>query len=771
MRRDKAGMMAMVVAGLMGAATTVAGQNDTSATLGSSGAYACDLRQGMVRCWGRDRDGELGDGHSGFGRAEASLVGLPERAMGISLGGHACAWSASGRAWCWGRNNLGQLGPAAVAALSSPVEIPNLSFSAVAAGGSHACGIAGGDVWCWGGNFAGQLGNGTQSDWVTPWPQPKKVANLGGTARAISAGPWHTCALLTSGEVRCWGDNGHKQLGTHAGDAAPNNPVALHPVTAPLGKAATSVSVGIDHTCATLVDGSVSCWGYNGYGQSGGALGYEQDPFTVIPANAVGVAAGGFHTCALMADGSVKCWGDNSWEQLGVPIGSNGEPGVVTGLPAGAVALAAGGANTCVRMQDSDVRCWGYDGEGGLGDGQVSGYSTTPVKVHTTEPIWTLDAGTVHTCAIGQSGAVSCWGASWFGVLGSPGYDALSPRPATLLPRVSPPVEVGAGAWHTCLRHGDGAVQCWGSNDFGMLGSPSAGFPDIATPVWSSLPSPAVRLDAGAGHSCAIDGTSKAFCWGDGLLGQLGSGAFFENGTWSAQYVQAPFAFTDVQGGYDHSCGVSAGKMYCWGGNDYGQLGVGTIVPNGDRRAKPQAVPLPQTVARIAVGGYQSCAMTDIGTTYCWGAIGAQSIVASPQAMTFFSGVVEEIAIGGTHFCARLASGAVECAGTNDVGQLARTSSPNPLIDSANPVALPAAAKRVVAGYDFTCAQLVSNEIYCWGSNSNGQLGIGKPSYRAEKKRVVGLPLFYDGFDLEVMDIKIPRNPSGRRTPMPGTRH
>jgi hypothetical protein len=131
---------------------------------------------------------------------------------------------------------------------------------AVAAGENHSCALlSGGAVRCWGANGSGQLGNGTTTDFPAAMP----VVGLGGTATAIAAGWLHTCALLNNGTVRCWGANGYGQLG----DGTMTRRTT--PVTVSLPITATAIAAGGEHTCALLNDGTARCWGYNFYGQLG----------------------------------------------------------------------------------------------------------------------------------------------------------------------------------------------------------------------------------------------------------------------------------------------------------------------------------------------------------------------------------------------------------------------------------------------------------------------------------------------------------------------
>ena len=182
----------------------------------------------------------------------------------------------------------------------------------------HSCAIIDfGMVSCWGRNGDGQLGDGTTTDRNTP----TQISTLGTnrTAIAISAGGYHTCAILDDGSVSFWGWNDYGQLGDGT-TTNRNTPTQ----TSSLGtdRTAIAITAGYHHTCAILDDGSVSCWGYNNKGQLGDGTTTERNTPTQTSSlgtdrTAVAIDAGGYHTCAILDDGSVSCWARNNYGQLG----------------------------------------------------------------------------------------------------------------------------------------------------------------------------------------------------------------------------------------------------------------------------------------------------------------------------------------------------------------------------------------------------------------------------------------------------------------------
>jgi alpha-tubulin suppressor-like RCC1 family protein len=144
------------------------------------------------------------------------------------------------------------------------------------------------------------------------------VSDVLGGAQAVTAGYYHTCALLTSGNVRCWGSDSYGQLGDGNSMSFQVNPTSVATVSGELG-GVQAIAAGAHHTCALLNTSAVRCWGYNIYGQlgDGTTTNRSNPPDTDVLTGAQAIAAGFYHSCALMKTGSVRCWGYNYDGQLG----------------------------------------------------------------------------------------------------------------------------------------------------------------------------------------------------------------------------------------------------------------------------------------------------------------------------------------------------------------------------------------------------------------------------------------------------------------------
>jgi alpha-tubulin suppressor-like RCC1 family protein len=344
-------------------------------------AHSCARRaDGTVACWGKNLNGQLGNGTmSHIETAPVAVVGLSDAVELSAAQIHTCARRARGTVVCWGDNQYGQLGNGTTTPSTVPVNVSGITDAVeLVSGAFHFCARTSvGKVLCWGRNDFGQLGNGTEIEAHVPTAVP------GLTAVALGAGDFHSCAVLADGSVECWGQNSNGQLGDTS-LAQQDAPVAVKALTGAL-----EVTAGVVHTCART-GGAVFCWGVNengqlGYGLYDGALVGSLTPVDAMGVTkAVQIGAADNQTCARNGDGTVMCWGQNNQGQTGtsgdlLDTGNVLVPTAVVNLE-DAVELAVGSEHTCARTRDDAVWCWGANGSGQLGDGTTTDeHQPTPV--------------------------------------------------------------------------------------------------------------------------------------------------------------------------------------------------------------------------------------------------------------------------------------------------------------------------------------------------------------------------------------------------------
>jgi alpha-tubulin suppressor-like RCC1 family protein len=507
----------------------VTGLGSSVQAISAGGSYTCALTTGGgAKCWGYNSSGRLGDGSTTTRLTPVDVTGLNSGVQAISAAiSHTCALTTNGGMKCWGGNSNGQLGDGSDRERFTPVDVRDLNsdVQAISAGWGHTCAVTtGGRAKCWGWNIHGQLGDGNRTNRLTP----VSVTGLGNGVEAVAAGSSHTCALTMTGGAKCWGLNGSGQLGdgSTTNRLMPVNVAALDSGVQALSAGGYSLGGGNYRTCALTTSGGVKCWGDNTYG----ALGDGGTTTRLTPVNVAGlgsgmqaVSVGGGHTCALTTGGGVKCWGLNSSGQLG--DGSTSvrlTPVDVTGLGSGVQAISTGEYHTCALTTNGGVKCWGYNSSGRLGDGSTT-TRLTPVDVTDLgSGVQAISAGYQHTCALTTGGGVKCWGANFSGQIGD-GSTTQRLTPVEVTGLGSNVQAIGAGYLHACALTTGGSVKCWGYNKFGQLGDGST--TDRLTPVdVTDFGNGVQAINTGYQHTCALTAGEGVKCWGYNQFGQLGIG-------------------------------------------------------------------------------------------------------------------------------------------------------------------------------------------------------------------------------------------------------
>jgi len=348
-------------------------------------------------------------------------------------------------------------------------------------GGLSICGWveSGGEAQCWGSNTYGKLGDGTTENKSSP----TTVSGLEPGARAIATGVNHTCAITAEGAAVCWGRNNYGQLGIGSTDTK-QTPTQVSGLTSGV----RAITAGDYHSCAITSTGAVRCWGLGTSGELGnGASNSSNIPVatSVVTSGVQAIAAGASHTCAITSANAVRCWGKGDYGALGNNNGGASNSPVQVLLPAGATPteISAGDGYACASRYARDTYCWGNNANGQLGNGETS-HSLVPVKADVSL-VWledythSISCGTAHACVLQRMVTADhlwCWGSNASATFGN-GNTTSSTKPirvdlpTTVFPSAAKDLVMSRGSSHVCaLSVADKRLACWGNNGSGRLG-------------------------------------------------------------------------------------------------------------------------------------------------------------------------------------------------------------------------------------------------------------------------------------------------------------
>ena len=740
--------------------------------------HSCALindNKGTVKCWGLNDYGQLGTSSSIVQISTSSqiIVNGLGNVTAIAAGyNHSCALIDNSTVKCWGDNYSGQLGTStSIITTPSPIEVLGLSnVQSIALGHYHSCAlIYDGTVKCWGSNYSGQLSTST----ITSTSSPISVSGIG-TTTAISLGYNHTCALLENKKVKCWGNNIYNQLGTSTSYSQNHLPVEVYGLSN-----IKSISSGGDHSCALTNNREVLCWGKN---ENAGQLGTStvivpiatSTPIQVnISGTATSISAGYNKSCALLDNSTVKCWGGNDYGQLGTStiISSTSTPLKVYGLDiVNSLPVVSHGLFACVIINNGKVKCWGDNSSEQLGvpyDSETSNPTpiTIPVLLDTDKVenkfislynsfldsfenvlaslysdiqsiLQKIFSPDYYSITQDKNSTNYIYGKNYAG--GVVGYTAGVLRQSPVL----------MGGTHTCVIVDNGAIKCWGYNNYGQLGVRINNVPETtAVPKdvlsfdgeWTYTKAKSISL--GYNHTCALNYESKnsVRCWGYNNKGQLGTSSNSLPNSWIVQVIKtlsnvtyiASNPFTEDN---SYNCVIiNDGTVKCWGDNSSGQLGTSTTVTIAT--STPINVYGLSGVRSIALGNSHSCAVINNGEVKCWGdnssgQLGTSTTVtiatSTPINVYGLSGV-RSIALGNSHSCAVINNGEVKCWGNNSSWQLGTST----VYYSSSPISISGlgTATTISLGDNHSCSLVNDGNVWCWGNNEYEQLGYVDDSW------------------------------------------
>lgn len=695
--------------------------------------HTCARRKdGSTMCFGNGSSGRLGNGSS-TNRNVPVQAGAASNWLSLaSNDAHTCGIKTSGNLWCWGANSFGQLGTGNTEQQTLPAYHSLVTkWSDVAVGANHSCAIReDGALLCWGRNTSGQLGIGsTASPQLAPMVV-NVVVNVTpeGDWKRVVAARDTTCAQKNDGRLYCWGSNANDETSKSGGGTV----TLPHLVESTPGGSDidwTTFATG-QTSCAIKTSGALYCWGRNAEGQLGdGTTTKSPAPKLIASGTAFKLIRTGFaHTCAIAASGSLFCWGRNQAAQVKAGAAARVTTPALVDDASQWVDLALGTLHSCALDDVGRVRCWGAHGFGATGQGRFD-YALVPTQVGSAKDWTSVHAYGETACARSLGGTSSCWGSTELGSLGLDSTASL----AAPTPLITPLTRVAPGRQHACGIDKSDMVRCSGLGGNGQLGlgttASASAFALIASTgkPWAGLVWSKVASSENA--SCAIATSGALYCWGANCYGQVDA-SLTSNSVTSLTKVAPALSdsWSALAAGQNHHCATRTdGSLRCWGRNIDGQIGNGKAE---DGSCTIKTAPFDHGLGwsgNLAAGVNHSCAIRNDGSLWCWGGnqsgqLGDNTTVAKLAPVQI--GVATDwarVAAGNRTTCATKTSGALYCWGTNGVGQLGvgdlgQRQLPALVLDSA--------VADVAVGFTHTCAVKTDGTLWCWGSGELGQNGL-----------------------------------------------
>lgn len=396
---------------------------------------------------------------------------------------------------------------------SAPVVVPSGSTVFTSGGSPNYCT-----------QLNGTTGQGTPINYLKQCSANGRCSNTG-TCDAqtlswsnLAVGAYHVCSIHQNGDLFCWGGGGSNELGNGV-NGQKNNPTYASQGS---GFTWTSIAAGSTFTCGVRNNSSIACVGAGNHGQRGDGSTSSSSAMTPISGLYKSVTAGTDHACAIRTDNMISCWGRGDNGQLGYGgTTSQSQPNNISGGLSYKM-VDAGGYHTCAITTSDSLTCWGRGTNGQLGNGNSSSDATGPQGLVGGGTWKLVSGGSYHTCAIKSDDTLWCWGLNNWGQLGTGNTTSQS----------SPTSVSGGGTWkfvaagndQTCAIKSDDTLLCWGRNDYGQIGDGTTSQRYTPTQVlgggtWKSV--------SGSGygyHTCGIRLDGSLDCWGLNNSGQLGNG-------------------------------------------------------------------------------------------------------------------------------------------------------------------------------------------------------------------------------------------------------
>jgi alpha-tubulin suppressor-like RCC1 family protein len=535
--------------------------------------------------------------------------------------------------------------------------------------------------------------------------------------------------------VWCWGGNSRGQLGIDKYEIYQTS----YPQQVQFTKPVLKVVAGYDNFCAIHADSTMSCWGSNPFNIFNTTPAYnDQMKPTFYPdlTDVKDVNIGIFNICVIKNDNSLYCNGHNASGQVGDGTYQDRVALTLINIP-DVRSVSVGIRTVCAVNNSNEAYCWGNNLSGNLGNPNVPYGSPVPQLVTVTMDIKDIILGESTTCGVHSDNSVTCWGANTHGEAGAGNLNET--QNGFSIPDLT--LFSGSFAQNTiCGLNSDQDILCWGGNYNGQAGQPQ---PEIVTVPTQVAPHITIykslsNLIAGQANTC-MNVEGQLYCWGNNEQGQFG----YRNQNFQEVYpvkIIGAENFVQTTIGFGFICHLNANsKVVCAGLNNYGQSGKD---PSENAVRTLFEIPGLEGITKIQAGARSICALKNDGTVWCWGdnengTLGDGTFTSThiPQQVLNLANVVEiSLHTRSSHACARKSDNSVWCWGSNSNGQITGKAGDNSnvplLIERFNDV-----ASLSVGGYH-TCILSSFGKVTCIGSNAYGQLGIGNNDDNFDFKEV-----------------------------------
>lgn len=709
--------------------------NHSFASLAGGGTFVCGIdTDGRAWCWGQNELYQLGNGTTSPSATPIAVGGSVNFREVVALEGAACGRDVSNTIWCWGSNYFGQTGQASLGAGSyTTVPTPISStrkFSKLGGSRAHICGIEvlTNEVFCWGQGDMNQLGNGNAVNSYIP-----VGVTITGTTSAMKAtdlvGINQTSCARSNSDQRfyCWGAGNHGEFGDGSTNTYSNATPAFENRILRVIRSGTNT----EHSCAfEKASDFLYCWGENDDRMS---VDSATDPITTLQMNMFASARTTLFPKQYRSDGTTALpqigIAQSAVEKATLTSSDAADTSLSLCLEVKAVDTAFDGQNeTCSATEgigslasvtlntlgDGQYHWryrvvstkygagmytpWGFNGEG---EPDLTIQSTND-GAHNAQWAQVTTSGQ-STCALNREGQAFCWGSNASGQLGN-GTTTNSASPVAVLGNhVFTQISGGDGTF--CGLEGT-SVWCWGENGYAQTGSGTTGS-GLSTPVQVIGGDEFVALSLGGWRGCGLLSNQSVKCWGENDLYGGGTGSNTPDPNVAPTSISFVSPLIQVGSGDNHSCARDAAdNLFCWGVNDYGQVGNGTNEPgnNGVTTANktPRMVVGGRQYAGFALGLNQTCAI-ESGTNkvFCWG------------------------------------SNEFGQLGNGNTGTGASSGTPVSVLRASDSTAL--VASNVTVGHETGCARnLGANTFQCWGHNYGGQYGNGDTTLSSKATSAFG---------------------------------